>query len=176
MSKNKSNTESSALSADETGNLSENMTDDGSHIQQQDKNFIEDASLIDHSLLYNLDQIPHDSELFYSQQQQFENQLLKQQIATDVSLDNSSQLSGSIRASVGSFEQSAASIGEQQPSIWSGLNNVSFSSSESTKEFVMLIDSIYSLSPMSHIIIYFQHFLISHGAFRNTLQIIRYLS
>ncbi|KAG0741569.1 hypothetical protein G6F57_005256 [Rhizopus arrhizus] len=123
MSKNKSNTEPSALSADETGNLSENMTDDGSHIQQQDKNFVEDASLIDHSLLYNLDQIPHDSELFYSQQQQFENQLLKQQIATDVSLDNSSQFSGSIRASVGSFEQSTASIGEQQPSIWSGLNN-----------------------------------------------------
>ncbi|KAG1440546.1 hypothetical protein G6F56_011874 [Rhizopus delemar] len=119
MSKNNPKNELSTLSTNESGNSSENITDDGSQLNQQQENFI-DGNLIDPSLLY-LDQIPHDSQLFYTQQ--FENQLLKQHSQGDISLDNNSQLSDSLKTNVESFEHNTTPVGEEQSSIWSGLNN-----------------------------------------------------
>lgn len=117
MSKEVHNTELPPLSADESGHSSGSITDDSAHIKQQ-----ESSSLID-QFIYNLEQIAQNS-LMYTQQQQMNNQFLKQSVKADTSFDSASHLSDSLSANMDSLDQTVAP-GEQQASIWSGLNNVS---------------------------------------------------
>ncbi|KAI9280091.1 hypothetical protein BY458DRAFT_501335 [Sporodiniella umbellata] len=122
MSKSSTSNELPNLLADDSGNSSETMTEDNLHLkqhQQQQEDFIE-RSLIDPSLLY-LDQISHDSQIFYTQQ--FENQLLKQHPQETGSLENNTQLSETLNGNTDSFEHNPTPAGEGPPSIWSGLNN-----------------------------------------------------
>ncbi|CEJ01589.1 hypothetical protein RMCBS344292_15612 [Rhizopus microsporus] len=121
MSKEVHNTELPPLSADESGHSSGSITDDSAHIKQQ-----ESSSLID-QFIYNLEQIAQNSSLMYTQQQQqqqqMDNQFLKQSVKADTSFDSASHLSDSLSANMDSLDQTVAP-GEQQASIWSGLNNV----------------------------------------------------
>ncbi|ORE07219.1 hypothetical protein BCV72DRAFT_304844 [Rhizopus microsporus var. microsporus] len=122
MSKEVHNTELPPLSADESGHSSGSITDDSAHIKQQ-----ESSSLID-QFIYNLEQIAQNSSLMYTQQQQqqqqqqMDNQFLKQSVKADTSFDNASHLSDSLSVNMDSLDQTVAP-GEQQASIWSGLNN-----------------------------------------------------
>lgn len=125
MSKEVHSTELPLLSADESGHSSGSITDDSAHIKQQ-----ESSSLID-QFIYNLEQIAQNSSLMYTQQQQqqqqqqqMDNQFLKQSVKADTSFDSASHLSDSLSANMDSLDQTVAP-GEQQASIWSGLNNVS---------------------------------------------------
>ena len=145
MSRNNSNLDLPALSADESGgSITDASTLEGTSTQGQ-KSFapVATAPFIDNNFFFNLDGLAPDNPLFFMPQQQqqsqqqtdqtalFGNQFLKEAAAAAAVAANSedgnpTSLAQSIAASMASFQQAiTSSVGEQPPSFWAGLNNVS---------------------------------------------------
>jgi hypothetical protein len=140
-----------ALSADESAHSSGNMTDtsiNNDQASEQFKDFAQPSStqqqhFMDPSFFYNLDQIANENPLYFMQQQQqqqqqqqsnslYQNQFLKPETSlpennNDKNMGAStSTLAHSIATTMESFQNAiTSSVGEQPPSFWAGLNNVS---------------------------------------------------
>jgi hypothetical protein len=135
-----------ALSADESAHSSGNMTDTSTSNDQTSEQFKDftqqhqQQPFMDHSFFYNLDQIANENPLYFMQQQHqqqqpnvlFQNQFLKGESSLSENNSNkslgvsTSTLAHSIATSMESFQNAiTSSVGEQPPSFWAGLNNVS---------------------------------------------------
>lgn len=157
MWKHDSNLDLPALSADESGG---NMTDSSTamnnnerpqQVQQLQQQLQAPPNYLDSNFFYSLDQLSQDNSLLFIQQQRqqqqqqgqhFGNQFTKEHTNGNASgsVSNQPSMAQSIATSMESFQQAITnSVGNQPPSFWTGLNNVSSSRDNIVPALLLII-------------------------------------